>query len=57
MNTQESRPAVLLYYAFALVLSAWLLTRDVPLHDATTQAAALAILASLLVNRRWLPED
>jgi hypothetical protein len=57
MTTPQPGPAILVFYAYALALSAFLLCRDVPLQHATTQATALAMLAWLLVNRRRLAED
>jgi hypothetical protein len=54
MNPQEPGPAVLTFYRYTLMLCAWLLTRDVPLQDATMQATTLAWL---LVNRWWVAED
>jgi hypothetical protein len=57
MNPQEPGPAVLTFYRYTLMLCAWLLTRDVPLQDATMQATTLAMFAWLLVNRWWVAED
>jgi hypothetical protein len=57
MNTQELTPAILLFYAYALALGVFLLCRDVPLQDATTQATSIAMLAWLLINRRWQAGD
>jgi hypothetical protein len=51
------KPAVLLFYAYALTLSAALLCREVPSEQGVTQATALAMLAWLLINRRRLSED
>jgi hypothetical protein len=52
MNTQKLGPAVLSFYAYALALGALLLSRDVPLQQAITQATAITMLAWLLINRR-----
>jgi hypothetical protein len=57
MTTSKPGPAVLFFYAYSLTLSALLLCRSVPSEQAITQATALAMLAWLLVNRRWLGED
>jgi hypothetical protein len=56
MKTQEPGPTVLFFYAYALTLCALLLGRDIPSQDAITEASALAMLAWLLINRRWLSE-
>jgi hypothetical protein len=55
--TPQPGPAVLLFYAYALTLSAFLLSRNVPLQFAITQATELAMLAWLLVNRQRLAGD
>jgi hypothetical protein len=57
MNNEEPGVTVLLFYAFALILGAVLLCREVPLHDAIAQATAIVALAWLLVNRRHLADD
>jgi hypothetical protein len=57
MNAQEPRLAVLLFYAYALTLSAVLLCRDIPLQQASTQSTELAMLAWLLINRRQFADD
>jgi hypothetical protein len=57
MTTPKPGLAVLFFYAYSLTLSAALLCRNVPSEQAMTQASTLAMLAWLLVNRRWLGED
>jgi hypothetical protein len=47
MDSEKARGALLFYYAYALTLGAFLLMQGAPLD----RAAALAILASLLINR------
>jgi len=57
MIAPQPESAVLRFYTHALTLSAFLLSRDVPLQQAITQSTVLAMLAWLLVNRRRLADD
>lgn len=48
MNSEKANGPLLLYYAYALTLGAFLLMHDAPLD----KVSAIAFVAWLLINRR-----